>query len=146
MSEIKTEYRGIVIGFDEHNEEWSCELADKTWRKTLLADVKKKIDAFYKAENSFTKIPSIWFGRERYSGGKFGSVVSITSLAADGDVWIFADGKRSKVRENQRNYLCADTPANRAIIEKIIAMDGEIEDIEAQIREASASAERVFKD
>jgi hypothetical protein len=146
MDKIKTEYRGIVIEFDVSSEEWCCELAERKYRKVTLADTKKKIDAFLKTENAFTRITAIWFGRGyAYAGREFGGPLTITSVTPEGEVWVFT-GQRSKVGTKERGYLCADTPANREIIDKIRGMEQEIKAIEARIKDAAASAERVFKD
>ena len=147
MSEIITEYKGFKITFDEFTESWKCEIKEGSWsEKVSLKDIKKSIDLFLKKESEFKDTKAITLDTSSWRGKKFGSIVTITSVADDGDVWIRTpSGEREKIGKGLRSSLCSLTDENKVKLAEIFDLGRENEKILSKIDKVKDSMEKIFK-
>ena len=94
--DIKTEYKGVEIEYNESFDKWSCVLNETGFEKETLTAVKKKIDDFVKKENAYAKREGFFVGKW---GAETGTSLIITSDAGS-KVWVLINGKRSKESKN----------------------------------------------
>jgi hypothetical protein len=119
VEEIKIDYRGFEINYNEEYERWKCEINPNKWfEKQTLKECKKSIDGFLKRETDFQRIDvyrTVGWGSERFLK------VTITSITEEGEVWIREEkGERSKV---ERKYLLKINDNNTSLIEKYKEQD-----------------------
>jgi len=116
--EIKTEYRGIEITYNEFSNHWICELTRGTaTNKESLAECKKKIDEWFKKQNVKTPVISIYDNKWNKLG--FGETATVTSITEDGEKWVsFEKGGRGKYSKSSfdSNFV-KHTPENIKLIE-----------------------------
>jgi hypothetical protein len=122
---ISTTYNGVVISYDEYDNNWKNEETNRAYETPAKA--REAIDRAAKVSHKMDPMPCIIRGPLGYrSNGSEFKKATITSFADDRNIWItFLDRKGEKVREKysadsyRMSGLYTDTPENWALIEKL---------------------------
>ena len=135
--EIKLEYKGFEIRYEESSNEWVVFASfSRVGRYESLIKARDAADRRIKEASKIEPFNG-FVSRGRYDGTY--KKVKITSINEKGEAWI-TDGKgRSKHGEE----IYKDTPENEAAIEKIHALNKEISKLEAERSNLKYGLEKV---
>lgn len=139
MSEVNTTYRGVEVSYNEHSNEWMCNLFTIPAESLSAAKVRidKKLDTDkktpFKRFKAFVK-------RFRYNQDGSWPLVEVTSITDDGkEARCMAGKKREKIGGRYSSgelEIYPETPENSALVEKIHDHEAEIADLNSKIERA----------
>ena len=107
----------VEVRYDEASDNWFAELDDEPLRAETLTKLKEKIDRRLSPKAKARRIPAFF---AEYSGPPVPCVA--TSLTDRGAYIRISFGKKNERKQVSFNYVYADTPENRKLIEEIIAL------------------------
>jgi uncharacterized protein YihD (DUF1040 family) len=126
MSNIKTEYQGFTVLYDEFNNQWLVEAFERNYQS--LTKAKEAIDRDIRQNNKIEPIPTIQASYdEEYSR------CEITSFVSAKRVWTRKRGGkgRGQIHDiSDYHPLYQETPENWKRIEKIEALKKRIDELQ----------------
>ncbi len=137
MSEIKTTYRDIEIKYNEHHNNWMCDLF--TQPANNLSSAKERIDKKLDAEKKkpFKRFRA--FVQSLGYGSPSWPLVEVTSVTDNGkEVWCSNGGERKKIGgySVQGPPVYPETPENSALIKEIKDHETAINNLKSKINKA----------
>lgn len=133
MANVTTEYRSIVIAYDEAKDVWRFVLDGRERSAESLANAKKAIDAPVKDKKPFTKIEALLgssYDMRKPSKVTITAVAERASYQREPQFWINKDGIRSK---EGADSLFEDSEENLALYAEAETIQAEIDRLEKQI-------------
>lgn len=141
---IKVDYKGFEIKFNDGSESWSSSIDGVSFSRQKLADAKKKIDEFIKQESAFTNLHAIIADTYSWRDRPIGSIVTITSVANNGDVWIKDNKGREKIGAHSRHILLKVTDGNKNKLSEINSIMDQIKTLEQTKKRLLGEMETIF--
>jgi hypothetical protein len=139
--EIKQEYNGYTIYFNEEGEYWKT-LISGEWQRGSLKEIKSYIDKLNKKD--FKRIPIFFREYSSYGRNRDFKKAEITSIGLDKTVFIVPEGRKNA---EHCSIAYKQTTENQNIILEIYKLEKEKKNIEELLNEKNKSLEIVdFED